>query len=212
VHQTKVIVGSPKNRTPTFSHVIDHLVVNPYWNVPASIVANEMMPEVRSNPGYFSRGGYEVFGLINGRYRQINPRWVNWFMVRPRQIQVRQIPGDFNALGRIKFMFPNQHSVYLHDTPSKKLFQRDYRALSHGCVRVENPFDFADAILPVAAPEWNSARLKDLFGPRERRVDLETPIPVHLGYFTAAVDADGALRHFEDVYGYDAEMTAFLGS
>jgi murein L,D-transpeptidase YcbB/YkuD len=109
-------------------------------------------------------------------------------------------------------MFPNQHSVYLHDTPSKKLFQRDYRALSHGCVRVENPFDFADAILPVAAPEWNSARLKDLFGPRERRVDLETPIPVHLGYFTAAVDADGALRHFEDVYGYDAEMTAFLGS
>ena len=208
-HETRVIVGSPKNSTPTFSHVIDHLIVNPYWNVPASIIANEMLPEIRQNPyGYFRRHGYEVFARINGRFRQIDPFWVNWYGVNPREIQIRQVPGDHNALGRIKFMFPNQHSVYLHDTPSKKLFQRDQRALSHGCVRVQNPLEFADAILPIAAPEWNSDRLKALYGGQERRVDLDTPVPVHLAYFTISIDSDGEIRRFGDVYGYDHKMTA----
>jgi murein L,D-transpeptidase YcbB/YkuD len=209
-HETRVVVGKPTNPTPTFSHVMDHVVVNPYWNVPSSIVSNEMLPAVRSNPSYFSRGGYQVFALVGGRYRQIDPYWVNWGMVSARQIQVRQVPGDFNALGRIKFMFPNQHSVYLHDTPSKKLFQRDYRALSHGCVRVQNPLDFADAILPVAAPDWNSKRLEKLYGGPERSVKFDTPVPVHLAYFTAGIGADGALRVFEDIYGYDAEITEHL--
>jgi murein L,D-transpeptidase YcbB/YkuD len=212
VHQTRVIVGKPANPTPTFSHVMSHLIVNPYWNVPASIVSKEMMPAVRSNPGFFSRGGYQVFALVGGRYRQINPYWVNWHMVSPRQIQVRQVPGDFNALGRIKFMFPNQHDVYLHDTPSKKLFERDDRALSHGCVRVDRPLEFADAMLPVAAPDWNSTRLKDLYGKSERLVKFETPVPVHLSYFTAAVSPDRSLRLFEDIYGYDARMAEFLSS
>jgi len=107
-------------------------------------------------------------------------------------------------------MFPNQHSVYLHDTPSKKLFQRDYRALSHGCVRVQNPLDFADAILPVTAPDWNSKRLEKLYGGPERSVKFDTPIPVHLAYFTAGIGADGTLRVFEDIYGYDAEIAEHL--
>jgi murein L,D-transpeptidase YcbB/YkuD len=102
--------------------------------------------------------------------------------------------------------------VYLHDTPSKSLFKRDFRALSHGCVRVENPFDFADALLPHAAPDWNSSRLRDLFAPVERRVDLDTPIPVHLAYFTAWVEADGTLRHFDDIYGYDGAITVSQGT
>ena len=207
-HQTRVIVGKPTQPTPTFSHVMDHVVVNPYWNVPSSIVANEMLPAARSNPGYFSRGGYQVFALINGRYRQIDPYWAGY--VSPRKLQVRQVPGDFNALGRIKFMFPNQHSVYLHDTPSKKLFTKDYRALSHGCVRVQNPLDFADAILPVAAPEWNSKRLEKMYGGPERSVKFDTPIPVHLAYFTAGIGADGALKVFEDIYGYDARIIEHL--
>ncbi len=212
VHETRVIVGKPRNPTPTFSHVMSHLIVNPYWNVPASIVRNEMLPEIQANPyGYFGRHGYELFAQIGGRMRQVDPNWIDWRFVNPRLLQIRQIPGDFNALGRIKFMFPNQHSVYLHDTPTKKLFQRDYRALSHGCVRVENPLDFADAILPVAAPEWNSTRLKRLYGGSERRVDLDTPVPVHLAYFTAAVGPDRELQYFEDIYGYDSAMTAFQG-
>ncbi len=210
VHETRVVVGTAKNRTPTFSHVMDHVIVNPYWNVPASIVAEEMLPEARRNRGYFPRGGYEVFARVRGRYRQINPYWVDWYRVSPRAIQVRQVPGDFNALGRIKFMFPNQHSVYLHDTPSKKLFQRDQRAFSHGCVRVENPLAFADAILPVTAPEWNSGRLESLYGGKERRINFDTPVPVHLAYFTMAIDADGEMRRFEDIYGYDEETTALM--
>jgi murein L,D-transpeptidase YcbB/YkuD len=109
-------------------------------------------------------------------------------------------------------MFLNEHSVYLHDTPTRKLFGRDERALSHGCVRVENPLAFADAILPVAAPEWNSARLEELYGGSERRINLDNPIPVHLAYFTVLVDEDGELQQFEDIYGYDAEMNALAAS
>jgi murein L,D-transpeptidase YcbB/YkuD len=208
VHETRVIVGKPNNPTPMFSHVMDHLVVNPYWNVPYSIIKNEMMADLRRNPYGFSRGGYQVFARIGGRYRRIDPALVAWAGISPRLLQIRQVPGDRNALGRIKFMFPNQHSVYLHDTPSKKLFQRDHRALSHGCVRVQNPLEFADAILPVAAPEWNSARIEKLYGGKERRINLDTPIPVHLAYFTIAVDADGTLRRFADIYGYDSKIAS----
>ncbi len=212
VHETRVIVGKPTNRTPTFSNEMSHLIVNPYWNVPASIVQNELAPELNSNPAGFARHGYQVFTNVRGKMRQIDPRWVAWYGVGARQLHIRQVPGDNNALGRIKFMFPNQHSVYLHDTPSKSLFKRDFRALSHGCVRVENPFDFADALLTVAKPDWNSDRLKKLFGPAERRVDLDTHVPVHLAYFTDWAEADGTLRHFQDIYGYDGEMSAYLGS
>jgi L,D-transpeptidase YcbB len=212
VHSTRVVVGTPKNPTPTFSNVINHLVVNPFWHVPTSIVSNEMLPEIRQNPGdYFSRRGYQVLAQVGGRMRVINPYWIDWWSVNPRAIRIRQVPGDFNALGRIKFMFPNQHSVYLHDTPSKSLFERDFRAFSHGCVRVENPLEFADAILPVAAPEWNSGRLERLYGGPEQRIDLEHPVPVHLSYFTVWIGEDGKLHRFEDLYGYDSEIRALYG-
>lgn len=213
VHATRVIVGKPSNPTPTFSHNIDHLVVNPYWNVPVSILSKEMMPAIRANPhGYFARHGYEVLANVGGRMRQVHPARINWHAVNPRSVRVRQTPGSHNALGRIKFMFPNQHSVYLHDTPSKSLFKRDRRAFSHGCVRVQNPLDFADAILPNAAPEWNASRLERLYGGRERRVNLEQSVPVHLSYFTTTVAEDGAVSRFEDIYGYDRKMTEFMGS
>jgi murein L,D-transpeptidase YcbB/YkuD len=107
-------------------------------------------------------------------------------------------------------MFPNQHSVYLHDTPTKRLFARDTRAFSHGCVRVENPLEFADAILPTAAPDWNSTRLQKLYGGPERRVDFVEPIEVHLSYFTAYADAEGVPRYFDDLYGYDTAMAPLL--
>jgi murein L,D-transpeptidase YcbB/YkuD len=212
VHETRVIVGTPKNPTPTFSHVMDHLVVNPYWNVPTSIVSQEMLPEIRRNPyGYFGRRGYQVFVRSGEGMRRVDPGRIDWWMINPRSIRIRQTPGDHNALGRIKFMFLNQHSVYLHDTPSKSLFKRDVRAFSHGCVRVEEPLAFADAILPVAGPEWNSARLQKLYGGPERRINLDNPIPVHLSYFTRFVDADGELRRADDVYGYDQRMAERAG-
>ena len=207
VHQTRVVVGKPTNATPTFSHSIDHLVVNPYWNVPTSIVTKEMIPEIRGSGGnYFSRQGYQVFAQVGGRSYQVDPNRIDWNAVNPRAVRIRQVPGERNALGRIKFMFPNQHSVYLHDTPSKRLFQRDERALSHGCVRVDEPLAFADALLPYAAPDWNSTRLKKLYGGKERRINLDRPVPVHLAYFSMRIEADGTIRRFEDIYGYDQRM------
>lgn len=213
VHETRVVVGKPTNRTPTFSNAISYLIVNPYWNVPTSILSKEMLPEIQADPyGYFARQGYQVFARVGGKMRQVNPGMINWYAVNPRSVQIRQVPGDDNALGRIKFMFPNQHSVYLHDTPSKRLFQRESRAFSHGCVRVENPLEFADVLLSRAAPDWNSTRLEKLYGGPERRVNLDTPVPIHLAYFTASTGADGTLKHFEDIYGYDDAINEALDS
>jgi murein L,D-transpeptidase YcbB/YkuD len=213
VHETRVVVGKPTNPTPTFSNVMSYLIVNPFWNVPTSIVSKEMLPDIRQDPyGFFAKHGYQVLARAGGRMRVVDPGSIDWGSINPHSVAVRQVPGDANALGRIKFMFPNQYSVYLHDTPSKSLFKKDFRAYSHGCVRVDNPLDFADAILAVAAPEWNSKRLQRLYGGPERRINLDNPIPVHLSYFTLTVDPTGTVHRFADVYGYDRKMKAFLGT
>jgi L,D-transpeptidase YcbB len=211
VHDTRVIVGTPRNPTPTFSNVIDHLVVNPFWNVPASILTQEMLPEIRQDPyGYFARHGYQVLARWEGKTYIVDPTMVDWTDVDTRVFRVRQVPGEGNALGRIKFMFPNEHAVYLHDTPTKHLFQRDYRAYSHGCVRVDDPMAFADALLAFE-PEWNAAELRKYFGGEERRINLNRQVPVHLAYFTARVTEDGRLATFADLYGYDGKVREQLG-
>ena len=170
-----------------------------------------MLPEIRQNPGaYFDRHGYQVLNESPAHAR-VNPWSVDWYSGNPRGIHIRQVPGDFNALGRIKFMFPNQHSVYLHDTPSKRLFERDFRAYSHGCVRVDNPLDFADAILPTAAPEWNSGRLEALYGGRERRINLDTPDPRPPRLLHRLDRRGRGVNRFEDVYGYDGEILSLTG-
>src|SRR5690606_33570732 len=124
--------------------------------------------------------------------------------------RVRQRPGPGNSLGQIKFLFPNKHDVYLHDTPSKSLFSRSYRAFSHGCVRVQNPMEFADALM-ANEPNISRASLEALFGATERWVNPEQQIPVHLTYFTLRVDADGTIRSYGDVYGHNEKLIAALG-
>ena len=208
VHETRVVVGKTTNQTPVFSDEIEHVIVNPVWNVPASIALKEMLPAIRANGGNIR--GYQVYAKIKGRFRAVDPRMINWHTVDMRDIQIKQPPGERNALGSIKFMFPNQYAVYLHDTPSKSLFQRDYRAFSHGCVRVMDPWAFADALLSHD-PGWNAARLKKLVGGPERRVDLPHHIPVHITYFTAWVDDAGNLEVRDDVYGHDKRMAKALG-
>ena len=213
IHATRVIVGKASNPTPTFSHAISYMVVNPYWNVPNSIVRKEMIPEIQGNPrAYFSRQGFQVFAQVGGRSYMVDPAMIDWGNVDPRSLRIRQVPSERNALGRIKFMFPNQHSVYLHDTPGKRLFRRDDRALSHGCVRVDDPLGFADALLPYAKPDWNSARLEKLYGGKERRINLDRDVPVHLAYFSMRIEADGTIRRFRDVYGYDQKMQKAAGA
>jgi murein L,D-transpeptidase YcbB/YkuD len=209
-HETRVVVGQRSHQTPIFSDEIEHLVVNPFWYVPASIVADEMMPIMRSDPSYFNRNNFDVFVNWQGRVQQVNPTQVDWSRLSASQVSMRQRPGPGNALGRIKFMFPNGHAVYLHDTPSKSLFQRDVRAYSHGCVRVMDPMDFADALLSQNA-DWNADRLSTLFGNQERQVDLDQHVPVHITYFTAVVDESGTVQFKNDIYGYSAAVREALG-
>lgn len=181
VHEARVIVGKPESATPVFSHRMEHVVVNPSWFVPPSILKKEFLPGLAADPSYAARRGYVVTRGKNG------------------SVSVRQPPGERNALGWIKFMFPNDHAVYLHDTPNRRLFGADKRAFSHGCVRVENPFALADQVL---GPEWTSERLKRLIGSGERTIKLPQPLPIHLVYETIVVNEAGAVTTFDDIYGF----------
>jgi len=209
IHETRVVVGKTANQTPIFSDEIEHIVVNPAWYVPASIIRNEMLPQVLSNPNALNK--YEVFALSKGRYRQVNPRRFNWRKIDARKLQVRQPPGSGNALGKVKFMFPNEYAVYLHDTPSKSLFKKDYRAYSHGCVRVMNPMEFADALLALE-DERDADYLEGLYGRSEQHVNLTRKIPVHVTYLTAWVDEAGELQTRNDLYGHDKRIAKAAGT
>lgn len=207
-YTTRVVVGTVRNQTPVFSDSIRHIVVNPYWNVPSSIVKAEIAPAVLNNPGYIDSHNYDL--LYQGS--PISPWSVDWNQVSASNFpfRVRQRPGTSNALGQIKFLFPNKHDVYLHDTPSKSLFSRDSRALSHGCVRVQNPLEFAGALL-ANETKISRSSLEDMFGSAERWVNPEHQIPVHLAYFTVRVAPDGTLRSFSDIYGHNAALIAAMG-
>lgn len=191
IHEARSIVGRTDAPTPVFSDQMDHIVVNPSWTIPPTIMRNEVLPGLRADPDYALKKGYEVI-------RQGN------------NITVRQPPGPNNALGLIKFMFPNKHHVYLHDTPSRGLFNTLRRAHSAGCVRIENPFKLADILL--ADSGWGEARLRRLLaGGAERTVRISPAIPVHLTYFTLTVDAGGQLRAFADVYRFNQLVRDALG-
>ncbi len=208
-YTTRIVVGDTGHQTPMFSHEIEHVVVNPVWNVPSSIAVKEMLPQIRANPGALN--GYQVFANFDGRFRPVNPWMIDWYNVDMRRIQIKQPPGERNALGSIKFMFPNPYAVYLHDTPSKSYFERDYRALSHGCMRVMNPWEFAEALLRFD-PNVSVEQLRSLVGGRETRVDLTTKIPVYITYFTAWVDESGELVVRDDIYGHDARVEEAFGA
>jgi murein L,D-transpeptidase YcbB/YkuD len=180
-HEARVIIGKPASATPVFSHKMDHVVVNPSWYIPPSILRKEILPGLANDPNYAAKRGYVVTRGKNG------------------SISVRQPPGERNALGWIKFMFPNDHAVYLHDTPNRSLFGSGKRAFSHGCVRVENPFALADQVL---GPEWTSERLKRLIGSGERTIKLPQPLAIHLVYETLVVNEAGAVSTFDDIYGF----------
>jgi murein L,D-transpeptidase YcbB/YkuD len=210
VHTTRSVVGKLTNQTPIFSDEMESIVVNPSWNVPASITMKEMLPAVRRDPSYMSRKGYQVLANVDGKYRPVDPQMVDWSNVNPRQIMIRQPPGDDNALGSVKFLFPNEHSVYLHDTPSKSFFKRDARALSHGCVRVQDPLEFADVLLAHQGG-WTKQRLRKMVGGKEKWINLPNRIPIHLTYFTAFVDDAGQVETRPDIYGFNDRVEKALG-
>jgi murein L,D-transpeptidase YcbB/YkuD len=202
IWRTKVIVGKPNSQTVAFSDRLERVVFNPSWGVPPSIMKNEMIPRLRRDPGYLDRIGYRV--LTPDGKKIVRSRSVSWWKYTNGKVPylIMQPPGDDNALGEVKFLFPNTHSIYMHDTPTRELFEKPVRALSHGCVRVENPRYFAELLLGVD-PEDIAARI-------DSGVSQATPvareIKVHLAYFTAWPADDGRIVHYDDIYGRDQRM------
>jgi murein L,D-transpeptidase YcbB/YkuD len=191
VRSARVIVGKPDTPTPIFSNEVRYILLNPIWRVPESIIKKEMLPKLAADPDYLTRRGFQV--------TRVGDRLV-----------VNQPPGEENALGRILFMFPNEHAVYLHDTPTRGLFATSRRAYSHGCVRVENPMELAELLMGGAARGWTARKFQSLLGSDERSVFLPKPLPIHIEYFTEFVDASGAPREREDVYGLTGQVAATL--
>ena len=203
---TKVIVGTLKHQTPVFTAPLSYLVFSPYWNIPPSIAKNETLPAIRKNANYLQRNNMEV---VNTAGHPLPLSQVNW-NAKPFPYLIRQKPGESNALGQVKFMFPNPNNVYLHDTPAKQLFDQDLRAFSHGCIRMAQPRDFAELLLKNSEG-WTSEKVGLAMGQdKEKIVNLPYKIPVGIVYFTFWTEADGKPRFFVDIYKRDAEVLELL--
>ncbi len=203
-----VVVGKRKHMTPVFSAEMDHIVVNPTWTVPRSITNNELVPNERANPGYLQAKGYNLLTSDGSKvsYDSLSPDVWNQ---EKFPYTIRQPAGKSNALGKVKFMFPNRHSIYLHDTPAKKLFAKNKRAFSHGCVRVGEPRELANHLL--AQEGWDSEKIDNLFAKtRTKRINLSRPIQNHIVYITSWVDEHGVLQFREDIYGQDKRVAKAL--
>jgi murein L,D-transpeptidase YcbB/YkuD len=198
----RAVIGRPDSQTYFFTDRIKEVIYNPYWNVPRSIVINEMLPKLWRNPSYLDRLGYEV---SNSRGREVASNAVDWAAVATDQvaIDVRQPPGPKNALGQLKIDFPNRHAIYMHDTPQKHLFAREQRAFSHGCVRLQHPRAMAAALLGISVADVDRKIARGETQTERVRGD----IPVYVAYFTAWPDAQGTVRYYKDVYARDAHLT-----
>ncbi|HAU5605476.1 L,D-transpeptidase [Citrobacter koseri] len=200
---SRVIVGRPDRKTPMMSSALNNVVVNPPWNVPPTLARKDILPKVWNDPGYLERHGYTVMRGWNSK-ETINPWQVDWSTITPSNLPFRfqQAPGAHNSLGRYKFNMPSSDAIYLHDTPNHNLFQKDTRALSSGCVRVNKASELANMLLQDAG--WNDMRISDALKQGDTRyVNIRQNIPVNLYYLTAFVGADGRTQYRTDIYNYD---------
>jgi L,D-transpeptidase YcbB len=205
--QMKVVVGKAQGlQTPGFSADMKDVIFRPYWNVPPSIQVKELIPEIQKDPSYLTENDYEI---TNSGGKVVSSGAVSqWIMVglRSGKLQIRQRPGPRNALGGVKFVLPNDHDVYLHDTPARQLFAKSRRDFSHGCIRLENALELAVWVLQDR-PEWTRARIQAAIeGGKTIEVPLPQPIPVRIEYQTAAVGEDGSVYFFDDIYGLDEAL------
>ncbi|MCT8160563.1 murein L,D-transpeptidase [Pseudoruegeria sp. SHC-113] len=207
--ETRSVIGkdTADRRSPEFSDVMEFVVVNPTWNVPRSIATKEYLPMLKKNPNAVSH-----LKLINSKGQTVSRGSVNFnqFTARNFPFAMKQPPSRGNALGIVKFMFPNRHNIYLHDTPSKNLFDREVRAFSHGCIRLADPREFAHAVLAAQTSNPEGMFQRALDSGKETRIDLEQPIPVHIVYRTAVSQPKGPMQYRRDVYGRDAKVFAAL--
>jgi murein L,D-transpeptidase YcbB/YkuD len=195
VWTTRVVTGKPgTHATPLLTETMKYITVNPTWNVPPSIVYNEYLPALQQDPTVLQRMGLRLEQNRDG------------------SVHISQPPGEANALGRVRFNFPNKFLVYQHDTPDKYLFEKSERAFSHGCMRVQYPDQYAAILLNIALPneKWSPERVRSMYGSSEIDLKFPTPIPVNLTYQTAFVDDAGKLQIRKDIYGRDATMISIL--
>ena len=209
VWSARAVVGKPYRKTPIFRSEMTYLVLNPTWTVPPTILSQDMLPAQRRDPGYLARKGLQVIDASGNVVPTSSIDWANTTGKNFRYA-LRQGPGPDNALGRVKFMFPNSYAVYLHDTPSRSLFEKSERAASSGCIRVENPLELA-ALLLQDQPGWDRATIDRVVASgKTTTVRLAHPVPVLLAYWTAWVDREGIAQFREDVYGRDPKVAAAL--
>jgi murein L,D-transpeptidase YcbB/YkuD len=212
VWTSKVIVGRPYRETPIFKSLITYVVFNPTWTIPPTILVKDKLPVIKRDPGYLKRNNIRV---IDARGREVNPASVNWSRYGAGNLppyQLRQDPGADNALGLVKIMFPNPHMVYLHDTPSKSLFDQDERTFSSGCIRVQKAFELAELVLNDPA-QWNQETMAAAVATQKMQtVNLARPVPVLILYWTAQPRADGRVLFRNDVYNRDPATLAALDS
>ncbi len=209
VLHSKVVVGNQYDArsTPIFSDTMEYVVFNPYWNIPESIAAEEILPDARADSSYLSANEYEIVsGWDEGAgVVPVTPR--NLDRVESGRYRIRQRPGPQNALGRIKFMFPNEFNIYLHDTPEDHLFERTDRAYSHGCIRVEREIELAE----YALTGWSAGRVEETIARGDRHVEyLQDPMPVYILYWTSFVDHEGRVHFRKDIYGHDDRLRSAL--
>ena len=211
VLEMRVVVGTVMTATPVFSDVMTQVVINPTWNVPMSIVHGEFAAAVKDDRDYLAKNRIRVFEGDAEDAKEIEANSVNWGdSAEVAKLRFRQDSGEGNALGRIKFLLPNQFNVYLHDTPAGHLFSRDERGFSHGCVRVEKPLELARYVLD-GTPAAREGEIEKLIATDETKaLDLPKPLPVHILYFTAFAEDDGDVSFHEDVYGIDRDLIGEL--
>ena len=208
--EMRVIVGKPEYQTPVLTDTIPFLVFNPNWYIPPEFVEREILPAMKKNPDYLAVRGIRIFKKMSADSEEIPIETVDWQSLTREEVDFyfRQDPGLDNSLGAIKFVMPNPHHIYLHDTPSKNLFQRSFRALSSGCVRVERPVELATFVLQESQ-KWTKPKIRHLMNSgNQLKVDLSEPVPIHLLYWTVLVDRKGRLRFLPDIYNLEPALTA----
>jgi murein L,D-transpeptidase YcbB/YkuD len=208
----KVIVGKPYWHTPVFSAEMTYLEINPTWNVPDSILQDDLLPKIKNDPTYFTEQDFTVLDGWGENAERIDPLFIDWTTVSGEDFpyRLRQEPGPRNPLGRIKFMFPNEFNVYLHDTPHRALFEKNVRTFSHGCIRLSQPIDAAVYLLQNDH-EWTKEKILEAVDSGETQiVRLKHPVRVHILYLTAWVDTNGLVQFREDIYSRDERLDKAL--
>ena len=212
VIESNVVVGRLERQTPTFTANMKYLVLSPQWYVPRSIAVKDKLPQLKRNAQALARQNIRIY---NSAGQAVNPGSINWGAVSANNFnyQLRQDSGPRNALGRVKFMFPNRYNVYLHDTPSRELFSRNQRTFSSGCIRVSNPLELAEYLLKRQDPSWNMDKIKTVSsGSQQRVVSLHQEVPVYLLYWTVWADEEGLVHFLDDVYKRDPALKRALST